>query len=172
VMMGRALLVLGLLGTAGLVAAAVLGYGVSGAADSQVRAHVLLSLGATLVLLFSHTWIVLYLLATGRVLSQVVRERGWLDRPPPDGGAELLERARRARLRAIPWLVAALAAVAAAFLSGGAALAGSATATVHHVLFYLMLVLQGGAMVAERRVLAEHERLAAELGRRLQADAA
>ncbi len=169
-MMGRALLVLGLLGTAGLVAAAVLGYEVSGAADSQVRAHVLLSLGATLVLLFSHTWIVLYLLATGRVLSQVVRERGWLDRP--DGGAELLERARRARLRAIPWLVAALAAVAAAFLSGGAALAGSATATVHHALFYLMLVLQGGAMVAERRVLAEHERLAAELGRRLQADAA
>jgi hypothetical protein len=170
VMMGRALLVLGLLGTAGLIAAAVLGYGLSGAADSQVRAHVLLSLGAALVLMFSHTWIVLYLLATGRVISRVVRERGWLDRP--EGPAELLDRARRLRLRAIPWLVAALAAVAATFLSGGGALAGSVPAAVHHALFYLTLVLQGGAMVAERRVLGEQERLAVELGRRLQADAA
>jgi hypothetical protein len=169
-MMGRALLVLGLLGTAGLIAAAVLGYGLGGAADTQVRAHVLLSLGAALVLMFSHTWIVLYLLATGRVISQVVRERGWQEAPEAQSGP--LEQARRLRLRVIPWLVATIAAVAATFLTGGAALAGAVPAAVHHALFYLTLGLQGGAMLAERRVLAGHERLAAELGRRLQADAA
>ncbi|HVR10924.1 MAG TPA: hypothetical protein VMW75_22975 [Thermoanaerobaculia bacterium] len=164
-MMGRALLVLGLLGTAGLIATAVLGYGVSpGASDAQVRGHVLLSLAAAMVLMFSHTWIVLYLLATGKVISRVARERGIAE--------ELLEQARRLRLRAIPWLLAALAAVAATFLTGGAALSAAVPAWVHHALFYLTLVLQGGAMVAERRVLAEHERLAAELGRRLRADAA
>jgi len=164
VKMGRALLVLGLLGTAGLIAAAAIGYGMGEFGDARVRAHVLLSLGAALVLMFSHTWIVLYLLATGRVISAVVRERGYEE--------ELLERARRLRLRAIPWLLAALGAVLAAFLTGGAVLSHAAPAAVHHALFYLALALQVGAMVAERRVLAEHERLAAELGRRVRTDAA
>jgi hypothetical protein len=164
-LMGRALLVLGLVGTAGLIATAVLGHGVvSGAAEAQVRGHVLLGLAASLVLMFSHTWIVLYLLATGKVISRVVQERGFSE--------ELLEPARRLRLRTIPWLVAALAAVAATFLTGGAVLSGSAPGWVHHALFVLTLLLQGSAMVAERRVLAEHERLALLLGRRMRADAA
>jgi len=162
--MGRALLVLGLLGTAGLLATAALGYGLSGIADVEVRRHVLLGLAAALVLVFSHTWIVLYMLATGKVISRVVRERGYPE--------ELLESARRLRLRVIPWLLAALGAVLATFLTGGAVLAGSTPAIVHQLLFYLALVLQGAVMLAERRVLAEHERLAADLGRRMQADAA
>ncbi|MBV8202167.1 MAG: hypothetical protein JOZ15_16225 [Acidobacteria bacterium] len=164
-LMGRALLVLGLLGTAGLIATAVLGHGVvSGAPDSAVRGHVLLGLAAALVLMFSHTWIVLYLLATGKVLSRVVQEQSF--------PLEVLETARRLRLRAIPWLLAALAAVAATFLTGGAVAGGSAPGWVHNSLFVLTLLLQGGAMLAERRVLAEHERLAVELGRRMRADAA
>src|ERR1700726_2502456 len=163
-MMGRALLVMGLLGTPGLLAAAALGYGLSGVADVAVRQHVLLGLAATLVLMFSHTWIVLYMLATGKVISRVVRERGYPD--------ELLERARRLRLRVVPWLLAALAAVAATFLTGGAVLSGAMPAIVHQLLFFLTLVLQGAVMLAERRVLAEHERLAADLGRRMQPDAA
>jgi hypothetical protein len=164
-MMGRALLIMGLLGTAGLLAAAALGYGLTGAADALlVRQHVLLSLAASLVLMFSHTWIVLYMLATGKVISRVVRERGYPE--------ELLEPARRLRLRFVPWLLAAFAAVAATFLTGGLVLSGGAPAAVHQVLFYATLVLQGAAMVAERRVLAEHERLAADLGRRMQPDAA
>ena len=163
--MGRALLILGLLGTAGLIATAVLGHGVvSGATDAQVRGHVLLGLAAALVLMFSHTWIVLYLLATGKVISRVVQERSFPE--------ELIEPARRLRLRAIPWLLAALAAVAGTFLTGGAVLSGAVAGWVHDTLFVLALVLQGGAMLAERRVLAEHQRLAAELGRRMRADAA
>jgi len=163
-MMGRALLVLGLLGTAGLLAAAALGFGLSGVADVAVRQHVLLGLAATLMLMFSHTWIVLYMLATGKVISRVVRERGYPE--------ELLEPARRLRLRFIPWLLAAAAAVIATFLTGGLVLSGGAPPAVHHLLFYVTLVLQGAAMVAERRVLAEHERLAGDLGRRMQPDAA
>ena len=163
-MMGRALLVMGLLGTAGLIAAAALGYSLTGVAAEQVRQHVLLSLAASLVLMFSHTWIVLYMLATGKVISRVVRERGYPE--------ELLEPARRLRLRFIPWLLAAAAAVIATFLTGGLVLSGGAPPAVHHLLFYVTLVLQGAAMVAERRVLAEHERLAGDLGRRMQPDAA
>jgi hypothetical protein len=163
-MMRRALLGLGLLGTAGLVAAAALGYGLRGGAEEQARAHVLLSLGATMVLLFSHTWIVLYLVATGGVVSRVVRERGY--------EVELLARARRLRLRALPWLLAALVMVVATFLVGNAVLSGAAPAAVHHALFYCTLAVQVGAMAVERRVLAGHDGLQAELIRRAEADAA
>jgi hypothetical protein len=166
VMMRRALLGLGLLGTAGLIAAAALGYGLrgGGGGDAQARAHVLLSLGATMVLLFSHTWIVLYLVATGGVVSRLVRERGY--------EADFLARARRLRLRALPWLLAALVLVVATFLVGNAVLSGAAPAAVHHALFYCTLAVQVGAMAVERRVLAEHDGLRAELVRRVEADAA
>jgi hypothetical protein len=171
-MMRGALLVLGLLGTVVLIGAGALGYGLGGAAEEQVRSHVLLSLAATLVLIFSHTWIVLYLLATGRVISQAAAERY----PGGAGGdaavAVLLERARRLRLRALPWLLAAIGALAAAFLTGSAAASGSIPAPVHQALFYVTLAAQGAAMLIERRVLAEHDRVGDDLRRRLQADAA
>jgi hypothetical protein len=164
VMMRRALLALGLLGTVGLIAAATLGYGLHQAAEARARAHVLLSLAATLVVMFSHTWIVLYLLATGGVVSRVVRARGY--------EPELLERARRLRLRALPWLLAALAAVVATFLVGNLVLSGSAPAPLHQALFYVTLAAQAGAMATESRVLAEHDRLRGDLVRRVEADAA
>jgi hypothetical protein len=163
-MMRRALLILGVLGTAGLIATAALGYHTSGASEMRVRGHVLLSLAATLVVMFSHTWIVLYLVATGRVLVRVVRERGQ--------GEDLLERGRRLRLRAVPWLLAALAAVVATFLLGGAAFNGPGLARLHHAMFYVTLVLQIAAMRVEQRVLAGHDSLGVELTRRLEADAA
>lgn len=178
-MMRGALLVLGLLGTIALIGAGVLGYGLAGAAEEQVRSHVLLSLAATLVLVFSHTWIVLYLLATGRVISQVAAERFPGSVAGSDGGGdgagaigELLERARRLRLRALPWLLAAIAAVAATFLAGNAVVSGSIPAPVHQALFYVTLAAQGAAMLVERRVLAEHDRAGDELRRRVEADAA
>jgi hypothetical protein len=164
-MMARALLIFGWLGTAGLIAAAVLGYTAPRAADPHaLQGHVLMSLGATLVVMFSHTWILLYLLATGRVLSQVAAARGF--------EPELAERARRLRLRALPWLLVVLAAVTATFLLGGNAFGGRTAAAIHHALFYVTLVLQLSAMTVERRVLAEHEGLSIEVARRAEPDAA
>ena len=212
--MRGALLVLGLLGTAVLIGAGALGYALGGAAEEQVRSHVLLSLAATLLLIFSHTWIVLYLLATGRVISQAAaRYPGGAGRDGGDargdggdgdlgasGGARggdggggghahgdgggdlggsggapvavLLERARRLRLRALPWLLAAIGALAATFLTGSGAAAGSIPAPFHHALFYVTLAAQGAAMLIERRVLAEHDRVGDDLRRHMQADAA
>ncbi len=164
-MMARALLVLGWLGTAGLLAAAVMGYAAPRAADPHaLQGHVLMSLGATLVVMFSHTWILLYLLATGRVLSQAVQAR--------DEGAGLAERARRVRLRALPWLLAVLAAVTATFLLGGSAFGGGVAAGIHQALFYVTLLLQLGAMRSEGRVLAEHEGMSLEACRLAESDAA
>jgi hypothetical protein len=163
-MMRRALLTLGFLGAAGLIATAVLGYGAHTASETEMRAHVLVSLGASLVLMFSHTWIVLYLIATGQVITRVVRERGY--------EPEILEAARKLRMHTLPWLLAALGAVIATFVVGGAAYSGALPGIVHHVLFYVTLVAQAGAMVVESRVLQAQDRLALDLTRRAEANAA
>ena len=163
-MIGKVLLVLGVLGTAGLIATGAFGYGLVGSSDLHVRLHLLLSLEATLVLLFSHTWIVLYLLATGRVITRAASGRA--------DAADLLDQARRLRLKAIPWLLAALGAVGAAFLSGGTAYSGPFLKIVHHALYFIAVAAQVGALVVERRVLAEHDRVTASLLRRIEAHAA
>jgi hypothetical protein len=163
-MIRRTLLILGLLATAGLLAAAGLGYGLFGVTAETLRGHVLVSLAAILVLLFSHCWIFLYLVATGRLIAEVVRERGM------DAG--LIGEAGRFRARAVPWLLAAIGAVLATFLLGGASVAGSVPAWLHHGMFYLALTVQVRALWIERGVLADNERLMVNLGHRLAGDAA
>jgi hypothetical protein len=163
-MMRRVLLILGVLGTLGLVAAAAAGYGWLGGPDPQMHAHALLSLAATLVLMFSHTWIVLYLLATGRVMADTVRAGGM--------DTALLERARRLRLHALPWLVGAVVALIVTFLLGSVAFSGRILGSLHHGFFFVALVLQIAAVRVEGRVLAEHDQLSIEVARHLEADAA
>lgn len=189
--MRRMLLILGGLGTIGLIAAALAGYGVLGGADPGMHAHALLSLAATLVLMFSHTWVVLYVVATGRVMADSLRARGGTGLAPrasgsaggagtaADAGAApsaatggVLERARRLRLHALPWLLAAVAALVATFLLGSVAFSGRILNSLHHAFFLVTLVLQVLAMRVEGQVLAEHDRLCIEVARQLEADAA
>src|SRR5262249_19703722 len=115
-MMRRALLVLGALGTMGLLCTMGLGYMLTGAADERARVQVLVSLASTLVVMFSHSWIVLYLLAVGQVVRKTVAESG--------RHAEAAERCRALRRQATPWLLGALVTITAAFLLGAAAFTG------------------------------------------------
>jgi hypothetical protein len=163
-MMRRALLVLGALGTAGLVATMVLGYVLTGIGDERVRVHVFVSLASTLVVIFSHTWIVLYLLAVGQVVKRTVSERG----SDPAVG----ERCRQLRRRATPWLLGALGAVGAAFLLGAAAFSGRWGMVLHQGVAWFALLLQIVALRVESRVLAEYDGIAAGLLRGAEADAA
>src|SRR4029079_7686789 len=73
--MGRALLVVGLVATLGFAAGAVLGYGTDPAAES-LRLHVLVALASVLLLLFSHCWIMFYLIGTGKAIKEAVAEHG------------------------------------------------------------------------------------------------
>jgi hypothetical protein len=164
-MMRRTLLALGLLGTVGLVAAAVLGFGASGATiEKSMRLHVFVSLAATLIVMFSHTWIVLYLVTVGRVVTRVTRERG----ADPD----IADRCRQLRRKATPWLLAAIVAVAGAFLLGGGAFTGWIGKVLHQGVAYAALILQVVAVRVEARVLAAYDRLAAALLSGAEADAA
>ena len=157
--MGRALLAVGVIATLGLIATAVLGYRLPGPADPAMPRHVLAALVASLLLVFSHCWILLYLIATGRAVRQAVREY--------DVEALVDGEARRLRRKVLPWLLLAVGTALGTFVLGAAVITGAAAAVVHHVLFYVTLGMQAVALWIESRVLAANERLLGEIDQRL-----
>ncbi len=147
--MGRGLLVV--IAIFGLELVAVAGAGYRWFGDQ--RLHILLALIASLILLFAHSWISIYLVGTARLISKSVAEHGW----------DAVEDASRRRFvrRALPWLGVAAVAVLAAFLSGALSMVRddvSAPRIAHHVIFFVAVALQAVALVTARPALAETER--------------
>jgi hypothetical protein len=158
-MMGRSLLFVGVLGTAGVMVAAGLGYGLSSPADARMPTHVLVALAALLLLMFSHSWILLYLLGTGKLIRDAVRE-GAL-------GPEPLAESRRLRRICYPVILLAAALAMATFLVGGAVAAKGASPWIHQTLFWAALAAQAAALGFEWKGLAANERLLVDVDRRL-----
>lgn len=158
-MMGRALLILGALATAGLVAAAVLGYRLDGATDPALSRHLLASLASTLIVVFAHSWILLYLLGTGRAVREAVKEFRL--------EAGLIETSRALRRRSLPALLVAALLAMATFLLGIAAAPGLVPFWLHHALFYATLVAQVLALWIESRALAANEKLLNDIDHRV-----
>ena len=163
-MMGRSLLLVGALATAGVAVAAGLGYGLKSPADAGMPRHVVVALAATLALMFSHSWILIYLAGTGKVIRDAAREGGL-------GPAVLAESGRLRRICYPASLLAALL-VLAAFLAGGAVATKAAEPWVHHLLFWIAIVVQAGALGLEGWGLAANERLLVDVDRRLAAASA
>ncbi|HEX9944342.1 MAG TPA: hypothetical protein VGG03_20220 [Thermoanaerobaculia bacterium] len=160
-MMGRALLIVGALATLGVIASAVLGYLLKSPTDANMPLHVLVGLASSLLLLFSHCWIMFYLIGTGKAIKDAVRENG-LD-------PAFAEETKRFKNLSYPWLMLAMALVMATFILGGGVATGSVPKWVHHGLFYAAIAAQVYALWVERRVLDENERLMADVDRRLAA---
>jgi hypothetical protein len=160
-MMGRALLVIGWVATLALVAAAGLGYAMPAPELSEARTHIFASLIATLLLVFAHCWIFLYLIGTGRLIRKVVADHGL--------EASLVEATRQLHRALFPPLLIALGLTIATFVLGSGALAGGVPAWVHHGLFYAALAVQVRALWVEGRVLGDNARRIADLDARLAA---
>jgi hypothetical protein len=158
-MMGRSLLFVGVLGTVGVMVAAGLGYGLSSPADAGMPNHVVAALVAILLLMFSHSWILLYLLGTGKLIRDAVRE-GALDPAP-------LAESRRLRRVCYPVILTAAVLAMATFLVGGAVAGRAASPWIHQTLFWAALAVQGCALWLEWRGLAANERLLVDVDRRL-----
>jgi len=158
-MMGRALLIVGVMATLGLIASAVLGYGLHGPLGQEMQRHVLVALASCLLLLFSHCWIMFYLIGTGKAIKEAVREHGLEQK--------LVEDTKRFKNLSYPWLMLAMATAMATFILGGGAATGSLPSWIHHVLFYVTLLSQARALQLEWRVLEENETLIANLDLRL-----
>jgi hypothetical protein len=158
-MMGRALLIVGLMATLGLIASAILGYGLDGPLGPAMQRHVLVALASCLLLLFSHCWIMFYLIGTGKAIKDAVKEHGLEQR--------LIEETKRYKNVSYPWLMLAIGSAMATFILGGGAATSSLPVWIHHVLFFVTLASQARALQLENRVLVENEALMADIDRRL-----
>ena len=158
-MMGRALMIVGVMATIGLIVSAFLGYGLHGTAVPEMQRHVLVALASCLLLLFSHCWIMFYLIGTGKAIKEAVQSHGLEQK--------LVEDTKRFKNLSYPWLMLAMATAMATFILGGGAATGSLPSWIHHVLFYVTLLSQARALQLEWRVLEENETLMADVDRRL-----
>jgi hypothetical protein len=157
--MGRSLWILGALATVGVAVTAALGYGLESPGDPGMPRHIIAALASSLPLMLAHSWILLYLLGTGKVIRDAVREGG-LDPSP-------LARSRRLRRVCYPVILLAAALVMATFLVGGAVASRSVPPWVHHALFWAAIAVQAGALWVEWWGLAGNESLLVEVDRRL-----
>ncbi len=148
-MMGRALLTVGALATLGLIATGVLGYAVGDRESAAL--HVLVALGSCLLLLFSHCWIMFYLIGTGKAIKQAVADGGL--------SAELVEETKRLKNRCYPALMLAMALAMATFILGGGVDTGSVPRWVHQAMFLASLAAQLRALWLEHLVLNDNSAL-------------
>lgn len=160
-MMGRALLIIGVVATLGFAATGILGYWITGPADAGMPRHMLIALGSCLLLLFSHLWILFYLVGTGRAIRLTIKELGL------DPG---LGEATRRFKSCYPWLLAATVAALATFLLGGFVATKALPRWTHHSLFFATLALQAVALWLEGRALTGSEELIGDVDRSAPAE--
>ena len=155
-MMGRALLIVGSLATVGLVATAVVAY-----LGQPFTVHVLVALLSSLLLLFSHCWIMFYLIGTGKAIKAAVAEHGL--------ESELVAETRLYKNRSFPWIMLAMGLAMATFILGGGVYMQAVPTWVHHSLFWITLVVQLRTLWIEQQVLVANHRLMMGINQRLRA---
>jgi len=162
-MMGRALLVVGWVATIGLLITGVAGYLFS-FEEGNIGPHLTFGLASSLLLLFSHCWIMFYLIGTGKAIKEAVAEHG-LDQ-------DLVERTKDFKNRSYPILMLAMGLVMAVFILGGGVYTRFVPAWLHHGLFYLALLVQVRTLLIERQVLVENDLLMTSIDRRIRSGVA
>jgi hypothetical protein len=147
--MGRALLTVGAMATLGLIATGVLGYLVADVGSAGL--HVLIALATCLLLLFSHCWIMFYLIGTGKAIKEAVAEGNL--------SPELVEETKEFKNRSYPWLMLAMGLAMATFILGGGVDTGAIPGWLHQVLFLITLFVQLKSLWIEHLVLLDNRAL-------------
>ena len=155
--MAAALFMLSLAGTLVYVMSLALGYRVP-ADPSWMRAHFLLGLLATLLLVMGHSFVMFFMIATGVELKDLEREAGW--------GDSFRRRTIALKARMFPAVTLALALVIANFILGGGAHTRALPRWVHEGLAWTTLVVCLVALRREHQALGENNRLIAEAASR------
>ena len=151
--MAIGLLTLAALGTLGLAAATLLGYGVPRAVVSM-KTHFMAALLSTTLLVMAHSFIMFFLIATGVELKELEKARG--------SGDSFRRRTIALKSRIFPLLTGALLLVIANFILGAAAHTRALPAWVHEGTAWLTLVTCVLALARSYRVLGDNNRLIAE----------
>lgn len=120
-----------------------------------MRVHVLPTMVSSLLLIFPQVWVLIYLLATGRVVRRELA----------DGAASPADLAtsRRLRRRALPPVALSATAALVTVLLGFGLVSGAAEGPAHALAFVATLTLQLWALAVEWPTLRDHARLLREL---------
>jgi hypothetical protein len=153
--MSIALLTLALVGTFTLLGSIAGGYRVRGA-PVAMRAHFLLSLLSTLLLVMAHSFIMFFLIATGVEMKDLEKEKGW--------GDSFRRRTVAMKGKVFPVMTLALVLVIANFILGAAAHTRAIPALVHEGLAWLTFAVCVYALWREWQVLGDNNRLIEEAG--------
>jgi hypothetical protein len=138
------------LATLGLIATGVIGY-VATEVESY-GLHLLIALGSCLLLLFSHCWIMFYLIGTGKAIKEAVAAENL--------SPELVEETKALKNRSYPGLMLAMALAMATFILGGGVATGSFIPSWFHlVMFLITLFAQVRALWTEHLVLLDNAKL-------------
>ena len=151
--MGRALLILGWLATLGLLATGLIGFQVN--LETGIGLHLLVGLFSSLLILFSHSWIMFYLIGTGKAVKTAVADH--------DLDGEFIARTIELKNRSYSWLMAAIGVVMAVFVVGGGVATRVVPAWFHAILFVVALLVQTRTMVLEGAVIMANYRLMQEV---------
>ena len=151
--MAIALLAFALAGTVALLASMVIGYAVP-AQVTALRAHFLLALLSTTLLVMAHSFIMFFLIATGVEMKDMEKERGW--------GDSFRRRTIKMKGQVFPAMTFALLLVLANFVMGAAAHTRAVPPRVHEALAWLTLLMCAFTLYREWRVLGDNNRLIAE----------
>jgi hypothetical protein len=155
--MAIALLTLAGVGTVFLAASLLLAYAIPGG-HHTLRAHFVLSLASTFLLVMAHSFIMFFLIATGVELKDMEKAAGW--------GDAFRRRTVAMKSQVFPVMTLALGLVIANFILGAAAHTRAIPQVVHAGLAWGTLVVCLAALYREYRVLGENNRLIAEAASR------
>jgi len=156
--MAIALLTLALMGTLGFLGSILGGYRVPGGAPALMRAHFLLSLVSTMLLVMAHCFVMFFLIATGVEMKDMEKEKGW--------GDSFRRRTVAMKGKVFPVMTLALLLVIANFILGAAAHTKAMPAVVHEGLAWTTFAVCAYALYRDWQVLGENNRLIAEAGMR------
>jgi hypothetical protein len=151
--MAIALLAFALVGTVALLGSIVIGYTVP-AQVAALKAHFLLALLSTTLLVMAHSFIMFFLIATGVEMKDMEKERGW--------GDSFRRRTIKMKGQVFPAMTFALMLVLANFVMGAAAHTRAVPARVHEVLAWTTLLTCLFTLYREWQVLGDNNRLIAE----------
>jgi len=135
--------------TVGLIATGVIGYLVAEVRNFGL--HLLIALATSVLLLFSHCWIMFYLIGTGKAIKEAV----------VDGNlsSELVEETKAFKNRSYPWLMLAMGLAMATFILGGGVATRSIPSWLHQAMFLITLLVQLKTLWIEHLVLLENRAL-------------
>lgn len=156
-MMGLALLIVGWMSTLGFIATGIVGFRFI--PQETYALHMLLGLSSAFLLLFSHCWIMFYLIGTGKAIKQAVADY--------DLGGNAVQLTKDFKNISYPWMMLAMALAMATFIIGAGVHTRVIPVWVHRTLYFVTIAAQLYTLKLEHHVLRRNRELMTSVSQRI-----